>query len=516
MSGPRMASASIASIVSIVAERRSSSNIASSPKMSPGPEGGERDLAPVGVLAHGARVAGADDVTRVGLVALAEDDLARARNGAGGRPRRRARGRRPERRENWDPAEQLGGLKCAGRHVPRGSTTPRRRAHPHYAISSARSRRRRVRTAARDRRQDGDSGDRQQDGEGDHQHARDHLEHAAGVAERVAGRPAVAGARPSQSACASRGPRGRRRVGHLLAERGDGALAGRDALGGAVQLGRLSRRVTQRERRVASLNQQVAYSTVELEIRGTRKSGATAATPGDRWTPGDALKDAGRVLEVIAGVLVIGLAILLPIAILAGAGRLRQPRPHPPPPRAGARSLITEGNVCSPPGVVDTPRSDGEHTGNGRAARPGAGLRPAGGVGPRAGGRGLPPAALRRGRGDLPRGRPVQHVLPRPLRPCPGGPRARRRPPDRAGHVRPGRHLRRAGDVRRRAPLGDGRDDRPARGAGDPRPGHAPADAAAPAAGGRARRLARRAACGRPTSASPASPSRPCRAAWRA
>ena len=84
-----------------------------------------------------------------------------------------------------------------------------------------------------------------------------------------------------------------------------------------AQLDRASRRVTQRERRVASLNQQVAYSTVELEIRGTRKSGATAATPGDRWTPGDALRDAGRVLEVIAGVLLIGLAILLPIAILA-------------------------------------------------------------------------------------------------------------------------------------------------------------------------------------------------------
>jgi uncharacterized membrane protein len=40
-------------------------------------------------------------------------------------------------------------------------------------------------------------------------------------------------------------------------------------------------------------------------------------TAGDRWTPGDALRDAGRVLEVIAGVLVIAVAILLPIAIVA-------------------------------------------------------------------------------------------------------------------------------------------------------------------------------------------------------
>jgi hypothetical protein len=81
-------------------------------------------------------------------------------------------------------------------------------------------------------------------------------------------------------------------------------------------LDRASRRVTQRERAVASLNQEVSYSTVVLEVRGTRKSGAAGAAD-DRWTPGDALKDAGRVLEVVAGVLVIGLAILLPIAILA-------------------------------------------------------------------------------------------------------------------------------------------------------------------------------------------------------
>ena len=44
---------------------------------------------------------------------------------------------------------------------------------------------------------------------------------------------------------------------------------------------------------------------------------AAAAPPG-RWTPGDAAKDAGRVLEVIAGVLVIALAILIPLGILAG------------------------------------------------------------------------------------------------------------------------------------------------------------------------------------------------------
>ncbi len=83
-----------------------------------------------------------------------------------------------------------------------------------------------------------------------------------------------------------------------------------------ARLDRASRRVTRAERAVASLGQEVSFATVELSVQGTRRSGA-AAVPGDRWTPGDALGDAGRVLEVIAGVLVIALAIALPLAILA-------------------------------------------------------------------------------------------------------------------------------------------------------------------------------------------------------
>jgi hypothetical protein len=83
-----------------------------------------------------------------------------------------------------------------------------------------------------------------------------------------------------------------------------------------AQLNTASRRVTRTQRQVAELNGTVAYATVDLTIRGKRASGAAAA-PGDRWTPGDAVKDAGRVLELIAGVAVIGLAILLPLALLA-------------------------------------------------------------------------------------------------------------------------------------------------------------------------------------------------------
>jgi hypothetical protein len=84
-----------------------------------------------------------------------------------------------------------------------------------------------------------------------------------------------------------------------------------------AELDTASRRVTRRERDVANLNRQVSYATIDLSIEGDRRSGAAPVAPGDHWTPGDALHDAGRVLEVIAGVLVIALAILLPLAAIA-------------------------------------------------------------------------------------------------------------------------------------------------------------------------------------------------------
>ena len=69
-------------------------------------------------------------------------------------------------------------------------------------------------------------------------------------------------------------------------------------------LDRASRRVTSRTRDLNQLGAEVSYATVELSIEGDRSSGAIA-DPDDRWTPGDALSDAGRVLEVVAGVALI-------------------------------------------------------------------------------------------------------------------------------------------------------------------------------------------------------------------
>jgi hypothetical protein len=53
-----------------------------------------------------------------------------------------------------------------------------------------------------------------------------------------------------------------------------------------------------------------------VQVQAARHAAAAPPAKG-RWTPGDALHDAGRVLEVIAGVAVIALAVALPLAIVA-------------------------------------------------------------------------------------------------------------------------------------------------------------------------------------------------------
>ena len=104
-------------------------------------------------------------------------------------------------------------------------------------------------------------------------------------------------------------------------------------------LDRASRRVTSRTRDLNQLGAEVSYATVDLSIEGDRSSGAIA-DPDDRWTPGDALSDAGRVLEVVAGVLLIAGAVLLPIAVLIVLAMLGRPRDPAAPPRAGARVRV--------------------------------------------------------------------------------------------------------------------------------------------------------------------------------
>ena len=95
-------------------------------------------------------------------------------------------------------------------------------------------------------------------------------------------------------------------------------------------------------------------------------------------------------------------------------------------------------------------------------------------------------------------------------RPRPRDPAERRRPHDHAGALRPGRLLRRAGDVRRRAALGDGRGDRRHRRRRDPRLRHAPPAARAPGHRRQADDRARPAAArGQRAAGAPVLPDRP-------
>jgi hypothetical protein len=63
------------------------------------------------------------------------------------------------------------------------------------------------------------------------------------------------------------------------------------------------------------------YATVAVDVTG-RPHKSQPAPGGGSWTPGDAARDAVRVLEVSAGVALVGLAVLVPLALLGAAGGL--------------------------------------------------------------------------------------------------------------------------------------------------------------------------------------------------
>jgi len=66
------------------------------------------------------------------------------------------------------------------------------------------------------------------------------------------------------------------------------------------------------------VDNRAAFSTVSVTLVADRGVGAAGGGSDDDWTPGDAARDALRVLEVAAGVALIVLAVLLPLALLAG------------------------------------------------------------------------------------------------------------------------------------------------------------------------------------------------------
>ena len=68
---------------------------------------------------------------------------------------------------------------------------------------------------------------------------------------------------------------------------------------------------------VRRVDNRADYATVALSLVADRDAGGAVGTEDGGWTPGDAARDALRVLEVAAGVAVIALAVALPFALVA-------------------------------------------------------------------------------------------------------------------------------------------------------------------------------------------------------
>ncbi|MCW2983157.1 MAG: hypothetical protein JWR63_727 [Conexibacter sp.] len=77
--------------------------------------------------------------------------------------------------------------------------------------------------------------------------------------------------------------------------------------------------IAQRKGALDAQRRRADLATVAVSVEGT---GAAAHQGSGAWTPRDALHDAGRVLEVVAGVALIALAVLVPLAVLAALGLL--------------------------------------------------------------------------------------------------------------------------------------------------------------------------------------------------
>jgi hypothetical protein len=119
-----------------------------------------------------------------------------------------------------------------------------------------------------------------------------------------------------------------------VAERLRGALAERRgilrALGRATTQAQLDalrerRRIVDGEiaglrRERAGLRRRTSYGRVSLDLVTNRSGVVPVGSGHDRWAPGDALADAGRILAVAAGVAILVLALALPAAALAALG----------------------------------------------------------------------------------------------------------------------------------------------------------------------------------------------------
>ena len=81
----------------------------------------------------------------------------------------------------------------------------------------------------------------------------------------------------------------------------------------------VSGQIAAAKRDLRSVKRRASYSTISVQLLADRRAGSSAGDDDDSsgWTPGDAWRDAGRILEVSAGVLMIAAALALPIGLVA-------------------------------------------------------------------------------------------------------------------------------------------------------------------------------------------------------
>ncbi|MGI8728551.1 MAG: DUF4349 domain-containing protein, partial [Solirubrobacteraceae bacterium] len=77
-----------------------------------------------------------------------------------------------------------------------------------------------------------------------------------------------------------------------------------------------SRRVARLEGELAALRRRADLATVSVTVGGDADKADDGSGSGGSWSPGDAARDALRVLEVSAGVALIALAVAAPLALL--------------------------------------------------------------------------------------------------------------------------------------------------------------------------------------------------------
>jgi hypothetical protein len=81
----------------------------------------------------------------------------------------------------------------------------------------------------------------------------------------------------------------------------------------------VSGQIAAAKRDLRSVKRRASYSTIAVQLLADRRAGSNASNDDDSagWTPRDALDDAGRILEVSAGVLLVAGALALPLGLVA-------------------------------------------------------------------------------------------------------------------------------------------------------------------------------------------------------